>query len=62
MTRSRYGQGRHRQVWITALCPCCTHEVQVRRTLPGKPMHVRAHLLDDGTICPCQTLTQVLAS
>ena len=62
MSRSRYGQGRHRQVWITVLCPSCTHAVQARRTLPGHPLHVRAHWTDDGDLCPCQQVEQVVAA
>jgi hypothetical protein len=62
MTRSRYGRGRHRQVWITALCPCCARVVQARRTLPDRPLHVRAHFTDAGDLCPCQTVDRVVAA
>ena len=58
---SRYGQGRHRQSYITVTCPCCGLAVAARRTLPGRPLHVRAHLTDDGWLCPCQTIEQVVA-
>lgn len=61
MSRSRYGQGRHRQVWLTTLCSRCAGVVQARRTLPGRPLHVRAHFDADGALCPCVTVEQVVA-
>lgn len=59
MTRASHGQGRHRQAWITAVCPCCTRVVQARRTLPGHPLHMKAHFADDGALCPCTTVDRV---
>jgi hypothetical protein len=61
VSRSRYGQHRHRQSWIVVLCPSCGQAVEARRTLPGKPLHVRAHLHGDD-LCPCQTIDTVVAA
>lgn len=58
-TRSREGNGRHRQPWQSVRCPGCDQVVSARRTLPGRPWHVRAHLTDDG-LCPTTTLTEVV--
>lgn len=58
---ARYGSGRHRQPWLTAVCPCCEQDVRARRTLPGRPLHIQAHLTDAG-VCPCHSLDEVLAS
>ena len=59
--RSTEGRGRHRQAWITLRCPDCGQAVQARRTRPGRPLHVRAHLTDDGTLCPRQSVEEVVA-
>jgi hypothetical protein len=60
--RSRYGQGRHRQSWLSVVCPACRATVAARRTLPGHPLHVRAHFTDDGALCPCVTVDEVVAA
>lgn len=54
--RARYGQGRHRQPWITVVCPCCAREVLARRTLPGHALHMKAHFAGDDGLCPCSTV------
>jgi len=61
MSRSRYGTGRHRQSWLTVLCPTCGLDVQARRTVPDKPLHVRAHH-SGGTLCPCTKIDTVIAA
>jgi hypothetical protein len=52
MGRSREGNGRHRQPWIEVVCVHCGQTVKARRTLPGKPLHVRTHLNDNWDACP----------
>lgn len=51
MARSREGSGRHRQAWIPVTCEHCGQQAMARRTRPGRPLHVRVHLTDDG-LCP----------
>lgn len=62
MSRSRGGSGRHRQPWIEATCECCGQPVTARRTLPGRPLHARAHFTSDGDLCGCSTVEKVLVS
>ena len=52
MTRPRAGNGMHRQFWMRITCPHCGLMVSARRTLPGRPLHVRTHVTDDGSLCP----------
>ena len=44
MVRTTGGIGRHRQSWHTVICPGCGTDVQVRRTIHGKPLHIRRPL------------------
>lgn len=53
--RSRGGEHRHRQQWLHVVCPCCGQTADARRTLPGRPLHVVAHLTADGVLCGCAT-------
>ena len=58
MVRTTGGIGRHRQSWHTVICPGCGTDVQVRRTIPGKPLHIHAHFDHDGHLCPCTELLE----
>jgi len=49
--KSREGSGRHRQPWIEIVCERCGLTVKARRTLPGKPLHVRTHYDDFFNLC-----------
>ena len=60
--KARYGSGRHRQAWITIVCPACKLAVQARRTRPGRPLHIKAHFDDDGDLCLCSDAEEVIAS
>lgn len=51
MSRARYGNGRHLQPWVVVPCPWCGQNVDARRTVPGKPMHVKTHF-DNEAFCP----------
>jgi hypothetical protein len=42
----------HRQFWVDVECPHCGLTAHARRTLPGKPWHIRVHLTDEGETCP----------
>jgi hypothetical protein len=62
MARSREGNGRHRQAWIEITCEHCGQTAKARRTVPGRPLHIFAHLTDNGPCPPLRhglTLEQV---
>jgi len=52
---ARYGSGRHRQTWYEVVCDRCGSVAQARRTVPGKPLYVRAHFTADDRLCTAQT-------
>jgi len=59
---SRHGFGRHRQSWIKVICPTCEQVAEARRTVPGKPLHVKAHFTAGGDLCACDEVVTVVAA
>jgi len=62
--RSREGTGRHRQPEFRIDCPHCGLSCLARRQGRNRVQHIRAHLNDNGKVCPPLTPSEakVIAS
>lgn len=52
MAKATAGNGMHRQFWMDVTCPHCGLMVRARRTLPGRPLHIRTLFDRHEQLCP----------